>query len=403
VAPGCVFQCDLTRAMSDAADPTRRLDLLLSPAGQELLGQLGGAVTGAADELRLGKRLRRDYPADLVAAVIGLLELRQRGLAKFTRAAEMYFTRSGLEQASAEVVARHHARRYAAFGQVADLCCGIGGDLVALAACSAVVGVDNDTVHAQMAELNARVCGVDADLSVWVGDVRDAVLDGVEAVFVDPTRRIATRRLRAGLSEPPLAWCFGLGPRVGIKAAPGLPLELVPEGWEIEFVADGRELKEALLWSPGLRTCARRATVLPRGDTLVGAAGAERDVPVAVPGGYLLDPNPAATRAGLVEDLARSLDAWKIDRLVGFLSAEHALVTPFGRCLRIEASLPWNLKQVRGALRELDVGTLDIRKRGSPVDVEDLQRRLKPGGARAAMLVLTRVLDRPWALICSDA
>jgi hypothetical protein len=389
--------------MSDAADPTRRLDLLLSAAGQELLARLGGTVLGAAEELRLSKQLRRDYPADLVAAVVGLLDLRQRGLAKFARAAEMYFTRSGLEQASAEVVAGHHARRFAAFGQVADLCCGIGGDLFALAGCSAVVGVDNDPVHAQMAGLNARVLGVDAGLRVWVGDVRDAVLDGVEAVFVDPTRRTATRRLRAGLSEPPLAWCFGLGPRVAIKAAPGLPLDVVPDGWEIEFVADGRELKEALLWSPGLRTCARRATVLPRGDTLVGVAGTARDVPVAAPGGYLLDPNPAVTRAGLVEDLARSLDAWKIDRLVGFLSADHALVTPFGRCLRIEASLPWSLKQVRGAVRGLDVGSVHIRKRGSPVDVEDLQRRLKPSGSRSATLVLTRVHNRPWALVCTDA
>jgi hypothetical protein len=100
---------------------------------------------------------------------------------------------------------------------------------------------------------------------------------------------------------------------VGIKAAPGLPRELVPAGWEAEFVAVGRDLKEALLWSPALATARRRATILPAGDTLTSAADAVgAEVPVAAPGAFLLDPSPAVTRAGLVEELARELGAWKI-------------------------------------------------------------------------------------------
>jgi hypothetical protein len=186
---------------------------------------------------------------------------------------------------------------------------------------------------------------------------------------------------------------------VGIKAAPGLPLELVPDGWEIEFVADQRELKEAVLWSPGMRTAARRATVLPSGDALVSNAGPA--VEVAQPGAFLLDPSPAVTRAGLVEELARTIGAWKIDAHVAFLSSDNAVSTPFGRWLHIEASLPWNLKHLRAELRALDIGTVDIRKRGSAVDVEDLQRRLKLTGARAATVVLTRVRNRPWAFVCT--
>ena len=41
------------------------------------------------------------------------------------------------------------------------------------------------------------------------------------------------------------------------------------------------------------------------------------------PGGYLLDPSPAITRAGLVEDLARTLGAWKIDPMIAFLSRQE--------------------------------------------------------------------------------
>ena len=47
--------------------------------------------------------------------------------------------RVGLEQASDEVVAAHKAGRFSDCGRVADLCCGIGGDTLALAARAEVV------------------------------------------------------------------------------------------------------------------------------------------------------------------------------------------------------------------------------------------------------------------------
>ena len=79
-------------------------------------------------------------------------ELRLRARAKFDRAGRMFFTRSGLEQASAEVVARHRARRFDTAGPVADLCCGIGGDLIALAERHPVLAVDIDPLHLRMAQ-----------------------------------------------------------------------------------------------------------------------------------------------------------------------------------------------------------------------------------------------------------
>ena len=384
------------------ADPTRQLDLLLSVPGQLLLTILSAQDTERSlSELTLSKALRKQHPADLVAAVLGLLELRRRGRAKFARADQMYFTRAGLEQATAEPVARLHARRFAASGELVDLCCGIGGDLIALGARGRARGIDLDPVHVRIAELNLLACDLAVD--VCCSDVRELALEGIAAAFIDPSRRAAGRRLRAGVSEPPLEWCFGLAdrvPAVGIKAAPGLPLELVPDGWEIEFIADHRELKEAVLWSPAVRASERRATVLPSGASLVTDAGPAVDV--APPGAFLLDPSPAVTRAGLVAELARALGAWKIDDQVAFLSADRVVPTPFGRWLRIAASLRWNLKHLRAELRSLDIGRADIRKRGSAVDVDELQRRLKLSGSRAATVVLTRVQNHPWAFICTD-
>ncbi|HZD69037.1 MAG TPA: hypothetical protein VFA45_09020, partial [Actinomycetes bacterium] len=67
-----------------------------------------------------------------------------------------------------------------------------------------------------------------------------------------------------------------------------------------------------------------------------------------------------------------------------------------------EESMPWSLKRLRAALRSRGAGVVQIRKRGSAVDVEDLRRRLDLHGEEHATIVLTRVLDRPWALVCRD-
>ena len=329
-------------------------------------------------------------------------DLRERARAKFACAERMYFTREGLEQSSAELVAHHRAARYAGFERVADLCTGIGGDLVALARDRAALAVDLDGVHLRMALENACAHGA-ADLSGACADVRGLRLDALPPVFVDPARRSRGRRRPPGVSEPPLAWCLALADHVaevGVKAAPGLPLELVPVGWEAELIADGRELKEALLWSPALATTSRRTTLLPGGDSLVAAPGP--GVRCAEPGAFLLDPNPAVTRAGLVEELGRSLDAWKIDPRVGFLSADRAIATPFARLLAVEASLPWSLKRLRAVLRARGAGAVEIRKRASAVDVENLRRRLDLSGDRQLTVILTRVRDRPWALVCHE-
>jgi SAM-dependent methyltransferase len=451
---------------------------LLSQQGRELLEILAGENVDPERALQLAESLRGRYPPDLLAAALTQQALRISARSKFSRANAMLFTRPGLEQASSELAARHSAARYVDARIVADLCCGIGGNLAALAAGRRAIAVDRDLVSLEFARHNAAVCrepdtgaahtgaahsspahcspahdsaahdsaahdspahSAAADgLAAVCADVRDLrlagasrgtapagsessrALAGVDAVFIDPARRAGGRRLRAGQSEPPLRWCLDLAdriPAVGIKAAPGLPHELVPPGWEIEFLAIGRSLKEALIWSPALATARRRATVLPSavpagspsgraaglpsGDTLISAPGPE--VPVAAPGAFLLDPSPAVTRAGLVEELARELGAWKIDPMIAFLAADTPLRTPFGRTLRVLESAPWNEKAFARRLRALGIGAADIRRRGLAGDVRQIHRRLGLQGEGSATIVITRMNGKPWGLICAPA
>jgi THUMP domain-like len=403
--------------------------VLLSPLGREALARAAALLGDApGSELAVAAALRREYPASLAAAAVAQHELRLAAREKFSRAMEMLFTRAGYEQSSSETIARHRAARFGGARRVADLCCGIGGDLIALAAPprpaapespepespepespDTVLAVDRDEIHARLAVHNAGVYGDGGRVRACVADVRDIALDGVDAVFIDPARRAGTRRFPAGVSQPPLDWCLALAgqvPAVCVKAAPGLPAELIPPGWEAEFIADGRDLKEAVLWSPAFATAPRRATILPAGDTLTRAPGETGEhadpVDTGEPGEYLLDPSPAVTRAGLVEDLARLLGARKIDPRIAFLTADREVATPFARTLRVVESAPWNEKRFAARLRELGVGAADIRRRGLAGDVDQIRRRLKLSGPHRATVVLTRVNDKPWGLICTD-
>src|SRR4051812_38901574 len=111
------------------------------PAFRRLLNSEGQIALAAAVEmapteasfLSCHQRLRKQFPDELVKAALETALLRRKALGKFTRADRMFFTRAALEQSSGEIVSRYRAGRFAQFRNVADLCCGIGGDLIGLA------------------------------------------------------------------------------------------------------------------------------------------------------------------------------------------------------------------------------------------------------------------------------
>jgi hypothetical protein len=92
----------------------------------------------------------------------------------------------------------------------------------------------------------------------------------------------------------------------------------------------------------------------------------------------------------------------KIDPRIAFLTLDRQVSTPFARTLRVQHSAPWHEKAFARRLRELDIGAADIRRRGLAGDVDQIRRRLKLSGQHRATIVITRVNDKPWGLICAD-
>ncbi|MFD4119333.1 SAM-dependent methyltransferase [Streptomyces niveus] len=408
--------------VNDSASPTPSpLALLLSDEGQALLAELRDH--DPAQELALATRLRRDHPAELVSSALAQARLRQRAVAKFGErdAYRMYFTPHGVEQATRASVAAHRAARFRTItrtgdgpARLTDLCCGVGGDAVALARAGfAVTAVDRDPATGEIAAHNIRTLAPDAPAptvvcaDVMTYDLRAA--PAPDALFIDPARRGGRGRIfDPEAYSPPLSWAIDAVRTVGaggIKIAPGIPHELVPDDFEAEWISDGGDVKEAVLWhdangagtggaiTPG----ARRATLLPTGGTLTG-----RGLPnpqVRKVGRYLYEPDGAVIRAHLVAEAADELDGGLIDETIAYITADEARPTPYATAYEITDELPFNLKRLKALLREREVGILTVKKRGSPVEPEELRRKMKLQGRKSATVFLTRVAGAPTMLL----
>ncbi|MEV6171089.1 methyltransferase domain-containing protein [Streptomyces sp. NPDC051954] len=380
---------------------------LLTPEGRALLDEVRG--TDPAQELAVATRLRREHPAELVSAALGQARLRQRAVAKFgTEDAErMFFTPNGVEQSTRASVATYRAERFGAMGirSVADLCCGIGGDAIAFARAGIrVLAVDRDPLTCEVARANAAALGLADLVEVRETDVTEVDTAGYDAVFVDPARRGGRGRIfDPEAYSPPLSWAVATAlkaPRAALKIAPGIPHDAIPSEAGAEWISDGGDVKEAVLWF-GTEPGAVRATLLPGPRTLLGRG--LPDPRVRPVGRYLYEPDGAVIRAHLVAEVAEDLEGGLIDPTIAYITADDHHVTPYATAYEITDQLPFNVKKLKALLRERGVGTLTVKKRGSAVEPEELRKKVKPQGPGAATVFLTRVAGAPTMLVGAPA
>ncbi len=384
------------------------LNWLQSPPGQALLAELALRPLGDADILAELTRLRRHVHPDLARAAVELTRLRRRAAAKFPAAERMFFTREALEQASAAVVAAQRATRLAPYVQVADLCCGVGGDALALAAAGAQVqAVDRDPVRLAMVAANAAALGLVDRVHLNQIDLLDTPPPPAAALFCDPGRRAGGRRRFAVEEyEPPLSHILGWQrhtPALAVKLAPGVDLATLPDHTEVEFVSLAGELKEALLWCGPLVQVAWRATLLDAHGLVATLAQPVTPPPppaITPPLAYLYEPDPAVIRAGLVAELAAQIGATQLDPQIAYLTAAHLQMTPFARVWPILTWQPFNLKRLRASLRTMQAGPVTVKKRGSALETDSLARQLSGDGSNPLVVVLTRHHNAPIMLIC---
>jgi hypothetical protein len=276
---------------------------------------------------------------------------------------------------------------------VHDVTCSVGAELAALSATAAmVVGSDVDPVRLAMARHN--VPGVPVLRADALAPVtRSAV------VVADPARRSGGRRRFDPRDYTPALDALlevYAGRDLAVKCAPGIDFDqLARLGFrgEIEVTSLAGGVREACLWSGGLASASvtRRATVLDRpgvGTETVTDADPD-DCPVAPAGRWIVDPDGAVVRAGLVRHYAARHGLWQLDPDIAYLSGDT--LPPGARGFEVLDQIDFNERRLRQALSAHDVGAVEILVRGVDVDPDALRPRLRLRGARRLSVVITRL------------
>jgi SAM-dependent methyltransferase len=390
------------------------VDFLLSTRGQEALSQLG-TVEDLSDPrtVALLMDLRRSFSAEEAAALLTMARLHQKARNKFPSADQLYFTAESLEQATHQVIAEHRAHwihQHAPPGSVLDLGCGIGGDTLALARYRPVIAYETSSTRLRFAQANAKTMGlagqVEFHLKDWTAALMAGKLPSTAAAFADPARRVNGRRVFSLYQmQPPLDDLLRLArqiPALGVKVAPGVQDEEIPGECGVEFISHERTCKEAVLWfGPLADGPTQRWASVHDGERWHRLNASLRPPPLGPlePGQYLHEPDPAVIRAGAFWELCEMLGAHLFDAqiayLVGNRPGKGSAAQPFVQSFQIDEILPGSLKQINRRLQALNIGQVELKKRGAPIEPETLRPRLKlvPGG-RDAVIFWTRQGDQ---------
>ena len=361
---------------------------LLTPAAAPLL--LAAEEVGNAPSVAAIEKLRRDFDHEEVRLAIELLSARQVARRKFPNRMDILCDRSGAEQASSALAADWKAERFGN-NAVVDLCCGIGGDAMSLAARGPTVGVDHSPERAAM-------CSHNAGIKTEIGDVTSIELNA-PLVHIDPARRdeaTGQRRWSLDMLEPGLEAIASVIKKVeggAVKLGPGLARDAeLPFGeTSIEFLAEGNSIVQSIAWFGTLATpgVLRRASDVVARVTVEGVP--ERPMCFSSVGRFLLVPHVAVERAELMPTALGSIVAGELAPGLGILTCDAPTETHWFEAFEVLDVLSPRLSKVKSWLREHDAGRVVVRTRDQAVDADTWTRTLQGEGSTEIVLFVLRL------------
>lgn len=369
--------------------------------------------------------LKETY-GDNARALVEVALARRSAAAKFSaaRAEQWIMDSDSVQQATPQVVAEFRAAHLLSLEvrDVVDVTCSVGTELAALAAPAAGSALAAPAAPSGQAGVGAgfqRIIGGDLDPQRVrmarhnVPDVPTIVMDALRpalstsvlapgtVVLADPARRTSSGRvtklsdLRPRLED--LAAVYSeQGIDTAIKCAPGI--DYTEFDGQVDVVSVDGNVKEACLYTPGLSQCGRRAVML-------GVASGQQEIiddhmpeqdKVAEVGKYIVDPDGAVVRAGLVRHYAAKHGLWQLDERIAYLTGPA--VPPGRRGFEVLEQVPF--KHVRKALVARGIGAVEILVRGVDINPDEVRKKWKLKGSEEASVVVTRIGDKAWAFIC---
>ena len=364
--------------MKSAADA--EFEVLSTPSGQALLAEIGRnkALTVAQME-----RLRKAFGPLHFEAAVRLEKARRKGAGKFPESEKLWLDPVRAEQATHQAVAAHKAKRFEG-KPVADICCGLGGDTLAIGrVATCVLAIDLDAENLRRLHYNLGQWACQAAVVPVRADANRLPVPNEMLVHIDPDRRSADHagrpRFQVDQFQPPLAVLLQLmkqHPGGAIKLSPGSDFETLEAAarknqikTELEIISLHGECKEATLWFGQLAgPLPRSATALPQDVTFSGTGQNSGVLHVATNtfGKYLMEMESSLVRAGLAQEFAYGQYFSNCSTDNAFFTADGMaeLHSPWYSSFEIVEIIKPDRKAVRQALKRLGWPTAVIKTRG---------------------------------------
>lgn len=375
------------------------------------------AFAHVTDPMALAQKLRKELSPPLAREVQEQLTLRDKARAKFGDLADgMFFTRRLLEQASGLAPARWKARRYLDAGvtRVSDLCCGAGGDALALGLAGIPCHrVDADPVALALSRHNLQACGLEPgpETETFLPDLPDAAV--CSHFHLDPDRRTSgkeggeDRWDHEGLS-PDRAGIEALARRFqggAIKLSPGTPEGFLEISGETEFIGVRDEVREQVIWTGDLAHGRLRATEIGAHDVIDSFEGSPEDAQEAFAdvaddvGAWVHEPVKCLVRSHLAALYGQSRGLRTMDSSIAWLTGGEVEPSPLLKSYRVLTHGALKVGTELALLREAGRSCGAVKKRGVAVVPEKAMRELKGLPGAPAVLVYTRVAGVKWVLV----
>lgn len=348
--------------------------------------------------------LRQEF-GDFGRAVMELVTAQRKSANKLP--AHWLLSSEAAQQATPMVVARYRARKIADYVRatpqapqlVHDVTCSIGTEGAAIVAEGLnYLGSDLAWDRLLMARAN-----VGKKATFMRADALKPAHNAAAIIVADPARRAGGRRIHTPEDLlPPLGDLIAAWPNspLAIKCAPGLDFS----DWDglVSVVSVDGGVKEACLYSACFADGeTREAVMISRDgaiDRITDLDAKPEEVSAGEPGTYIIDPDGAVVRAGLVRHYASREGLWMLDERIAYLTGDRI---PAGRSgFEFLELVP--LKKLKQALVKHDARSVEILVRGVDVDPDQLRKKLKLKGSTPKSVVITRIGSQGVALICGE-
>ncbi|MDD5615954.1 MAG: methyltransferase domain-containing protein [Candidatus Methanoperedens sp.] len=315
---------------------------------------------------------------------------RDKRTIKFTR--PVASNKEGLQLSTPEIVAAYIAKRLKT-GIIADLGCGIGGQVIFFAReCKKVYAVERNPEKLEYAKKNCELYGV-KNVEFILGDALEKstieTVSDANIIFSDPARPLSEKERTLDNLEPPIIEILRLysdvTPELAFHAPPQMSPSRINLDCEREYLSLNGQLNRLTLYFGSLKSCQRSAVVLPGEKRLLSSNA------VAIKSGdlndYIYEPEPSVVKAELLDELAYEVSEkgdeilfYKGDGKRTLLTSSKLIVSPFFKdAYRVVGRTENDVSMIKELLKSERAGKVVLRFDIEPERYWDVRKKLEAG------------------------